>query len=252
MTTPTILDLCAALSGDVNDLIACIRDGSSDSCALQECLDRANAARAALAAKPVGEGPSLRWTENMPPSEDCRYDHCTAETPFGRFLISWKGWKQFDSPTVDETPWGDWYGAFNSVDAAKAACQKEMDERLARWCRPAAPPAPEPGELGELVEWIHREAIHGPDADEWRRAATLLQQFSAPAPAVVPVAVSERLPGEGDCDEEGRSWCYTPREDFDGVLIMHSRWILSRPAEIDTHWLPAHAMPLPQAGEGES
>jgi hypothetical protein len=102
--------------------------------------DAIAAARAALA-QPEGEGPILQWTENMPPCEDCRYDHCTAETPFGRFLISWKSWKQFDSPTVDETPWGDWYGAFNSVDEAKAACQKEMDERLARWSRPTAPPA---------------------------------------------------------------------------------------------------------------
>ena len=100
-------------------------------------------ARAALAAEPVGEGPILQWTDNNPPCEECRFDHCTAETPFGRFLISWKSWKQFDSPTVDETPWGDWYGAFNSVDAAKAACQKELDDRLARWGRPAAPAAPE-------------------------------------------------------------------------------------------------------------
>jgi hypothetical protein len=99
----------------------------------------------ALPAPEVREGPILQWTENMPPSEDCRYDHCTAETLFGRFLITWKSWKQFDGPTVDETPWGDWYGAFNSVDAAKAACQRGMDERLARWGRPAAPPAPEVG-----------------------------------------------------------------------------------------------------------
>ena len=103
------------------------------------------AARDALA-EPVGEGPILQWTDNAPPSEDCRYDHCTAETPFGRFLISWKSWKQFDSPTVDKTPWGDWYKAFDSVDEAKAACQEEMDKRLARWGHPAIPPAPEPGE----------------------------------------------------------------------------------------------------------
>jgi hypothetical protein len=116
-------------------------------------------ARAALAAEPVGEGPILQWTDNTPPCEECRYDHCTAETPFGRFLISWKSWKQFGSPTVDETPWGDWYGAFNSVDAAKAACQKEMDERLARWGHPATPPAPtiravRNGDLGDPDAWI--------------------------------------------------------------------------------------------------
>ena len=70
MSTPTIRDMCAALSGDVNYLIACIRDGSSDSCALQECLDRASTARDLLAAEPVGEGPSERdvaeWINGLP------------------------------------------------------------------------------------------------------------------------------------------------------------------------------------------
>jgi hypothetical protein len=107
----------------------------------------ANALRAASAsrrAEPEGEGPSLQWTDNMPPSEACRYDHCTAETPFGRFLITWKSWKEYDDPTVDETPWGDWYAAFNSVDDAKAACQQGMNERLTRCGTPATPQAPEP------------------------------------------------------------------------------------------------------------
>jgi hypothetical protein len=36
-----------------------------------------------------------------------------------------------------------------------------------------------------LVAWIHNEAIHGPDADEWRRAATLLQRLASPAYLVV-------------------------------------------------------------------
>jgi hypothetical protein len=110
----------------------------------------ADRARATLKAEPEGEGPSLQWTDNMPPSEACRYDHCIAETPFGRFLITWKSWEEYDSPTVDETPWGDWYAAFNSVDDAKAACQQGMNERLTRCGTPATPPAPEPGEVGEL------------------------------------------------------------------------------------------------------
>jgi hypothetical protein len=54
----------------------------------------------------------------------------------------------------------------------------------------ATPPAPEQGEVAELVRWIHKEAIHGPDTDEWRRAATLLQQQEAELAALrgVPVA----------------------------------------------------------------
>jgi hypothetical protein len=78
--------------------------------------------------EPLSSG--LQWTENRQPNEECRYSHCIAETPFGRFLITWKGWKRYDDPTVDETPWGDWYGVFNSVDEAKAACQREFDVKV--------------------------------------------------------------------------------------------------------------------------
>jgi hypothetical protein len=133
---------------------------------------------------PEGEGPRLQWTDNMPPSEACRYDHCIAETPFGRFLITWKGWKEYDSPTVDETPWGDWYAAFNSVDDAKAACQQGMNERLARCGTPATPPAPEPGEVVELVEWLNQVAQYLVDngvtgAPHVQGAAILLEQQEA-------------------------------------------------------------------------
>ena len=56
MSNTTIRDLCAALSGDVNYLIDCVQDGSSDQDTLQEIADRANTARDALVAEPVGEG----------------------------------------------------------------------------------------------------------------------------------------------------------------------------------------------------
>lgn len=136
-------------------------------------------ARAALKAEPEGEGPSLQWTDNMPPSETCRYDHCIAKTPFGRFLITWKSWKEYDSPTVDETPWGGWFGAFNSVDDAKAACQQGMNERLSRWGCPTTPPAPDPGEVEDVINDLHRVANALSDenlvnpAHTCRRAATL-------------------------------------------------------------------------------
>lgn len=58
----------------------------------------------------------------------------------------------------------------------------------------AAPPAPEPGEVGELVDWIHRQAVHGPDADAWRRALTLLQRQAAELAALWGVLAPE--PGE--------------------------------------------------------
>ena len=157
-------------------------------------------ARAALKAEPEGEGPSLQWTDNMPPSETCRYDHCIAKTPFGRFLITWKSWNEYDSPTVDETPWGDWFGAFNSVDDAKAACQQGMNERLAQWGHPTTPPAPEPGEvpsdelMGQWKDAAFAEYRSGGEPT-WRTSALLAiawakQQQAAELAALqgVPVA----------------------------------------------------------------
>lgn len=72
----------------------------------------------------------IQWSEYRQANSEICYDHVTAETPFGRFKITWKGWKQFDCPTVDETPWGDYFGSFYDVEEAKESCEKEYEERL--------------------------------------------------------------------------------------------------------------------------
>jgi hypothetical protein len=84
----------------------------------------------------------------------------------------------------------------------------------------------------------------------------LAMRKAAPAPAVVPVAVSERLPDPrpetegGDCDAEGRCWWFSPPACFTPEL--RPCWTLdSEVMEGDTHWCPFHAIPLPQAGEVE-
>jgi hypothetical protein len=119
-----------------------------------------------------------------------------------------------------------------------------------------APPAPEPGEVGEVVGAMRREASAAESCGhlcfmepmDMERAATLLQQLSAPTPVVAAVAVNERLPGEGDCDAEGRCWIFMPD------IGTAPSWRLVDPRDIGpyhTHWRPAHAIPLPQAGERE-
>lgn len=94
-----------------------------------------------------------------------------------------------------------------------------------------------------IADYLHRGVL--------RSAATLLQQLSAPAPAVVPVVLSERLPGEGDCDADGRCWLLD-RPSKNGPAA----WILRRPDDglliPFLAWLPASAIPLPQAGEVEA
>ena len=78
-----------------------------------------------------------------------------------------------------------------------------------------------------------------------------------PAPAVVPVAVSERLPDSrpesegGECDEEGRCWWFSPPAC--GPHKIRPCWTLDSEAmEGDTHWVRASNIPLPQAGEVEA
>jgi hypothetical protein len=92
--------------------------------------------------------------------------------------------------------------------------------------------------------------------------STLLEQQAAPAPVAVQVAVAERLPGEGDCaqwpndeDESCEPWCWQFTFDEDGWEVMQaSKSRLTSPLlgpDGPSHWLPAHAISLPQAGEGE-
>jgi hypothetical protein len=137
-------------------------------------------------------------------------------------------------------------GAFPTSYIPSVGIAKPVEE----WGHPA-PPAPEPGEVGELCCAL-RDNYLDLLMDQRDRAATLLQQLSAPTPpAVVPVAVSERLPGEGDCDAEGRCWWFTAPAC--GPHKIRPCWTLdSEVMEGDSHWLPAHAIPLPQAGEGEA
>jgi hypothetical protein len=176
---------------------------------------------------------------------------------------------------VDGVPCDVWDDA---IDAARAALAAEQPVRLAYRL-------PEPVGKGpsdeELIDWYSN--AYCPDVDEvndeedsmfqytsaylrWLdehgtqeqqaaheakglRAvfeAALLQQLSAPAPVWEAVPVSERLPGEGDCDAEGRCWMFMPDMGTTTswrLIDPRGSWLSHR------HWLPAHAIPLPQAGE---
>lgn len=85
--------------------------------------------------------PVLQWSEIGEPCEEVRYHHVTAHTPFGRFLITWKGWKKYDAPTIDESPWGDLYGNFTTVEEAKAWAEQEYTRRLQQATNPTEEPA---------------------------------------------------------------------------------------------------------------
>lgn len=71
----------------------------------------------------------LEWKESQANAE-VSYNHAIAETPFGRFLITWKGWKDYPSYSIDEAPWGDIFESFNSLEDAKSFAAGEYEKRV--------------------------------------------------------------------------------------------------------------------------
>lgn len=124
-------------------------------------------------------------------------------------------------------------GACSCVELA-APPAPEAGEQLVRLaCR-----LPEPAEVGELADrlgWIAAQLGDigwSDDSASVARAAALLEQFSAPAPAVVPVA-DDRDP---ECVER---WPECVPDGYD-----------PRCCRFPKSCSCAHAIPLPQAGEG--
>jgi len=61
--------------------------------------------------------------------------------------------------------------------------------------------------------------------------------------ALRPIPVSERLPEPKDCDAEGRCWWGDAGDD----QFVPSWRLCEQPDDTHfTHWLPAHALPLPE------
>lgn len=124
-----------------------------------------------------------------------------------------------------------------------------------------AVPQPQPpaeGEVEELVQHLHHAAeVDGWDgaSPEWcqsmLRAAELLQRLSPPQP----VPVSERLPGPEDCapwpgEPNAGHWCWMA-SCVDNGWAWEQRtlgFLASFPQDF-THWLSAHALPIPHQQE---
>ena len=173
----------------------------------------------------------------------------------------------------------DWHAAF--ADAARWGAQ----------FRPAAPPSPEPpaealaarplmeqvvamadcigaqtvGQITAIsnraAAWLRDNPPGQPVAIEPRGcptpgACSCVEPATA-APAVVPVAVSERpiLKSSPFNDAEGRCWCGAAAfSDNTGDLTVEHppSWELRAPQLQDDCVAPHHAIPLPQVKEGES
>jgi hypothetical protein len=216
-----------------------------------------NCARTALAQPEPQGSATLIWSEERQPCEECRYNHCIAETPFGRFLISWKGWKDYPAVTVDEAPFGEWFECWNSVEKAKSACQAEYNRRLAAAvgslpCQPE-PQGPSDEELLELLS--RASGLPEPDSyivDGGRIMSEPCEilSFARAAlarwgrPAIEPVPVTERLPGPEDCDAEGRCWL-CGKVEGDWRLLNSANSGVPQLKYCFSHWLPHWALPVP-------
>jgi len=69
-------------------------------------------------------------------------------------------------------------------------------------------------------------------------------------PAIKPVPVSLRLPGEGDCDPEGMCWWFSPEDAGVGQFGVAACWVLRQRGKDDDWlqaWLPHYALPVPSS-----
>ena len=68
-------------------------------------------------------------------------------------------------------------------------------------------------------------------------ARAVLAKYGTPTPQ--PVPLSERLPSAADCDVEDNCWWFDPHAD--------GAWYVDTFQSCYTHWLPANALPTPEA-----
>jgi hypothetical protein len=112
--------------------------------------------------------------------------------------------------------------------------------------------APDDGELPEevatLIPWLLEEAAQAANSDAPVAAAMLTlaaQLLSEQGTTPTPIPVAERLPGEGDCDAEGRCW-----QEDEGTSCDPPAWILVHRVRIIERargrFLPFYALPLPE------
>ena len=119
------------------------------------------------------------------------------------------------------------------------------------WLHPAYEPGDGSADGAQMVElaWWHPQ--FGCDSLQMvvDNARAILARWGNPAPQ--PVPVSERLPGPEDCDVEGRCWLWERYCGYSGCkwALVDRTWSLSQSDEdlsVYTHWLPFHALPLPE------
>ena len=102
----------------------------------------------------------------------------------------------------------------------------------------------------ELLEWAeHTSSHYYVQADVLVRARAALAEQPVGS---TPIPMAERLPCLEDCDEQGWCWLWERDCGYNGRKwsLVDRAWSLSQSDEdlsIYTHWLPANALPTPDA-----
>jgi len=146
--------------------------------------------------------------------------------------------------------------ALERLVSAYAACQGQyedtwpslLDEPMATATAALAQPEPQKPTESDVTELFYRNMGEGLQVGFENAIAEALARWGRPA--IEPVPVSERLPGPEDCDAEGRCWF------FHTSTIGGNEWFLNQLPKVSewyrwqsiTHWLPFHALPLPEGG----
>lgn len=87
-------------------------------------------------AQPEQEPVAIKWT--LDGDKTCGYNNWLGKTPFGRILITWKGWKKYHDACVDEFP-GDFH-AYGLPDEVKELCEAEFAKRIGYTTSPQRKP----------------------------------------------------------------------------------------------------------------
>ena len=120
---------------------------------------------------------------------------------------------------------------------------------------PAVPDGREPASVthepsdGEVNELANEHLDWNPEGIR-AFARAVLARFGHQPPQ--PIPLSERLPGPEDCDAEELCWWHVPADPEVGIFGLAATWVLRKDEPDDaewgvTHWLPHHALPLPEA-----
>ena len=133
-------------------------------------LKAITAIKAALEAK--DEPVAIKWEKDA--DKECHYNNWVGITPFGKILITWKGWKEYHDACVDEFPGG--FEAYGLPDDVKAACEVEYLRRLYTTPPQRKPLTDEMHKAGARYTifreqasffrgWLEAEAAHGIKGD---------------------------------------------------------------------------------------